>query len=218
MLSSAWPLFGLLLETPRLTLRPPTDDDFPGLLAAIDAGIHDPEVMPFSIPWTDVEPEARRRAAVQHWWTERATWTPQSWQATFAVFLDDRPVGIQSLRGEQFSVLREVSTGSWLTQSVQGQGLGKEMRAAVLRLAFGGLGAEVARSAAYVHNKSSAAVSRALGYRENGRKREAPRGVPQVMVDYELTRDEWKAACSSWPPARISGLQPCLEMFGAAVA
>jgi RimJ/RimL family protein N-acetyltransferase len=214
MLSSVWPLFGLRIETPRLVLRLPTDGDFPGLLAAIDAGIHDPEVMPFQIPWTDMEPEVRQRGSVQHWWTQRATWTPAAWQAGFAVFLNDRPVGIQSVKGETFAVLREVSTGSWLTKSAQGQGLGKEMRAAVLQLAFAGLGAEVARSGAFLHNEASVGVSRALGYRENGRRRLAPRGAPQVMVDFELTRADWTARCSSWPQVRMSGLEPCLEMFG----
>lgn len=215
MLCSDWPLFALRLETPRLTVRLPTDDDFPGLLAAIDDGIHDPEVMPFSIPWTDLEPAARRRSALQHWWQERATWTPAAWRAGFAVFLDSRPVGIQSLHADTFAVLGEVSTGSWLTRSVQGQGLGKEMRAAVLQLAFEGLGAELARSGAFAHNDASISVSRALGYRENGRKRLAPRGVPQVMVEFELTREQWEARGESWPQVRISGLEPCLELFGA---
>jgi RimJ/RimL family protein N-acetyltransferase len=70
--SSHWPLFDLRLETERLVLRVPQDDDFPGLLDAVDAGIHDPEMMPFTVPWTDAEPEARRISAVQHWWGNRA--------------------------------------------------------------------------------------------------------------------------------------------------
>jgi RimJ/RimL family protein N-acetyltransferase len=218
MLSSVWPLFELRIETPRLLLRVPGDRDLPGLLSAIDAGIHDPEVMPFQIPWTDLEPEARRRSAVQHWWSERAMWTPEDWQASFAVFLDGRPVGIQTIGAKAFAMLGEVSTGSWLTSLVQGKGLGKEMRAAVLQLAFEGLGAELARSGAFTHNEASIGVSRALGYRENGRKRLAPRGAPQVLVEFELSRHEWMARCSSWPQARISGLEPCLEMFGPAVS
>jgi len=56
-----WPLFDLRLETSRLVLRPNRDDDFPGLLEPIDVGIHDPEAMPFSQPWTDVEPTLRNR-------------------------------------------------------------------------------------------------------------------------------------------------------------
>jgi RimJ/RimL family protein N-acetyltransferase len=42
--------------------------------------------------------------------------------------------------GRDFAVLREVHTGSWLGQRYQGQGLGTEMRSAVLHLGFAGLG------------------------------------------------------------------------------
>jgi len=59
--SSFWPLFELELRTSRLVLRPPRDEDFEGLLQAIDEGIHAPESMPFSQPWTDAEPTAKRQ-------------------------------------------------------------------------------------------------------------------------------------------------------------
>jgi hypothetical protein len=55
-----WPLLSLVVRTPRLELRLPREEEFPGLVELVDAGIHDPETMPFFIPWTDVEP--RRRA------------------------------------------------------------------------------------------------------------------------------------------------------------
>jgi len=57
-LAGVWPLFGLSIATPRLTLTPVRDDQLPGLADAILAGIHDPSVMPFSIPWTDAPREA----------------------------------------------------------------------------------------------------------------------------------------------------------------
>lgn len=213
MTSDFWPLFGLKLVTRRLVLRPPTDDDFPGLLDSIDEGIHDPGTMPFSIPWTDAEGTVRRVGSVQHWWSQRASWSVDDWHLGMAVFDAGRPVGVQSLLGKRFQVLKEVSTGSWLTASAQGQGFGREMRAAVLQLAFEGLGAEIARSAAFLDNPASQAVSRAIGYRENGRHREAPRGVPKEMLAYELTREEWKEASRAFEPAEIVGLDKCMHMF-----
>ena len=42
--------------------------------------------------------------------------------------------------------MRTVGTGSWLGRPYQGRGIGKEMRGAVLALAFDGLGAEVAET------------------------------------------------------------------------
>jgi hypothetical protein len=48
-------------------------------------------------------------------------------------------VGSQGIGGRDFAVLREVHTGSWLGLRYQGQGIGTQMRAAVLHLAFEGL-------------------------------------------------------------------------------
>ncbi|HVF20542.1 MAG TPA: GNAT family N-acetyltransferase, partial [Mycobacteriales bacterium] len=135
-MTTYWPLFGLTITTPRLVLRPPTDDDFPELLAAIESGIHDPAVMPFSVAWTDKPKAERERESVQWWWRQRADWKPEDWSLPLGVFLEGRAVGMQDVNGKQFSLLRVVETGSWLTREVQGQGLGKEMRAAALQLAF----------------------------------------------------------------------------------
>lgn len=212
--SSYWPLFDLEVRTDRLLLRPPRDDDLPGLLDAIDEGIHEPEVMPFSQPWTDAEPTSRRRGTAQYFWTSRATWRTDKWDLPFAVFHEGRAIGVQSIFARQFPVFREVASGSWLCQSAQGRGYGKEMRSAVLQLAFEGLNAVIARSGAFAHNQSSAGVSKALGYRENGTGREAPRGEPQVMVHYELTREQWLSQRDALPRAEVVGLDQALPMFG----
>ena len=47
MIETYWPLFGLRLRTPRLTLRLPTDDDLARLAQFVERGIHDPATMPF---------------------------------------------------------------------------------------------------------------------------------------------------------------------------
>jgi RimJ/RimL family protein N-acetyltransferase len=211
---SYWPLFDLRLATERLVLRAPTDDDLPPMLDAIDAGIHDPESMPFSIPWTDAEPAERRLSSAQFVWGARANWAPDDWSLPFAVFRDGRLIGIQGIVAKRFPVLREVETGSWLTRAEQGQGFGKEMRCAVLQFAFECLDADIARSAAFVDNPASAAVSRAIGYRENGRSREAPRGLPKERVNFELTRHEWLERRDALPRATIAGFDTARSMFG----
>ena len=210
---SYWPLFDLKLETPRLILRPLCDSDFAGLLDAIDAGIHDPEVMPFFQPWTDAEPALLRRASVQHWWANRANWKANDWHLEFLVISNDCPIGIQELFAKDFPVLREVATGSWLSRPYQGLGFGKEMRTAVLHLAFECLGAVIARSGAFLDNPASAGVSRALGYRENGSYRQAPRGRPKVAVNFELSRNEWSSRRDTLPPVEVMGVEQALEMF-----
>ena len=78
------------------------DDDFAGLLDAIDAGIHDPETMPFCQPWTDTEPALRRRKSAQFWWRKRANWRADDWHLELAVIFNDRPIGIQDLSAKDF--------------------------------------------------------------------------------------------------------------------
>jgi len=96
----------------------------------------------------------------------------------------------------------------------QGKGIGTEMRAAVLHLAFAGLGAEHARSDAFDDNPASLGVSRKLGYTDDGIDRLVVRGKPVVSQRLRLDRSTWEATHTV--PVTIGGLQPCLHMFGLA--
>lgn len=213
---SHWPLFGLRVRTPRLELRVGTDEDLQALADLAAEGVHDPQTMPFATPWTDAEPAARARATMQWQWRSRAVWAPEAWALELVVLADtpDGPtvVGTQGMVGKDFAVLREVGTGSWLGRRYHGQGIGTEMRAAVLHLAFVGLGAKYARSEAFDHNAASLGVSRKLGYRENGTELVAVRGQPETNVRLRLDRATWER--QSRVDVRIEGLEPCLEMFG----
>jgi RimJ/RimL family protein N-acetyltransferase len=209
---SHWPLFDLRIRTPRLEVRLPTDEDLSDLNALADGGIHDPASMPFSIPWTDTPAPRRHLDSLQWWWAARANWGPDDWRFTGAVFVDGALVGVQELMAKRFAVLRTVESGSWLGRAHQGQGLGKEMRAAILHLAFDALGAAEAYSGAFEDNAPSLATSRSLGYVDNGRHWELRRGQPAVIVDLRLDR-------CTWLPTRrddieIEGLDGCREMFG----
>ena len=51
-MSSIWPFFGLRIRTPRLELRYPSDGDLLAVAALAAEGIHEPDTMPFSVPWT----------------------------------------------------------------------------------------------------------------------------------------------------------------------
>src|SRR5207237_8262316 len=163
-----WPLFGLRIMTPRLSLRYPADEDLDALNQVVSKGIHDPDVMPFEIPWTDDPPDVRPRNSLQFWWGLRARWKPSQWGLTMLVEEREIVVGVQDLIGAEFAVTRQVATGSWLGKAYQGRGIGKEMRAGIAQLAFAGLGAQRATSEAFEDNAASLAVSRALGYVENG--------------------------------------------------
>ena len=190
-LEDAWPLFRLRLRTPRLELRPVRDDDLGPLVDAALAGIHDPGVMPFAAPWTDAEPDVLRRGLLQHQWRQRAELAPEDWTLIFTILHEGVPIGVQDVRGHRYPTRRTISTGSWLTRSKQGLGLGREMRVAALLWAFDHLGAEVAETSAADWNHASQGVSRSLGYRDNGLGRiEARPGQMELDVRFRL-EPEW---------------------------
>lgn len=170
-----WPLFGLRLLTPRLELRPLRDTDLPGLVEAALAGIHEPDRMPFAVPWTEAEPQQLAQSMAQFHWHHRAGVGRDKWGISFAVLRDGVPLGIQDMDASGFADRRTVDTGSWITRSAQGGGLGTEMRHAVLGFAFDHLGAEWAESSAAEWNEPSLGVSRKVGYERNGASRVSPR-------------------------------------------
>jgi len=207
-LEDVWPLFALRLVTPRLVLRPVRDDDLPGLVEAALAGIHEPDRMPFGVPWTDEAPERLARSFAAFHWGVRARMTRENWGVSFAVLRDGVPIGIQDLTARSFAARRTVETGSWLTASAQGQGLGTEMRAGLLLFAFDDLGAQWAESSAAAWNAPSLAVSSRLGYERNGVSRAQTRPgevVDEVRVrvaSEQFRRPDWELVTHGVASAR----------------
>lgn len=207
-----WPLFGLRIRTPRLELRPPTDADLAALIELIEGGIHPPEEMPFSVPWTELARPELQRTSLQYHWRLRAEWTPEGWHLPFGVWEAGCLVGQQDVQARDFGVRRTVETGSWIGREHQGRGIGKEMRAAVLHLAFAGLGAQRAETEAFVDNPASLAVTRSLGYEPNGDGIHNRKGEPTPMVRFALSRERWEHGRRD--DISIDGLDACLPMFG----
>lgn len=212
MLSRFWPLADLRLRTPRLELFLPSLEQLADLADLAAEGIHDPAFMPFLQPWSDESPEQRARGTMQYHWGQWAAWTPQRWNLELVVARDGVVVGTQGVGGNDFAVLREVYTGSWLGRKYHGDGIGTEMRAAVLHLAFAGLDAQWANSGAFADNAPSLGVSRKLGYAENGVTRRVRRGEPADEVGLRMSRADWERHRRT--PVEIEGLEPCLPLFG----
>jgi RimJ/RimL family protein N-acetyltransferase/ribosomal protein S18 acetylase RimI-like enzyme len=202
------PLTRLRVRTPRLELRLGTDTELRELGRVAMAGIHDPDVMPFEFPWTDSVTE---ESVLEFHREQLRVFTPEDWQLALVVFYRGRPIGIQSVGAERFAETRRVSTGSWLGKDWQGQGLGTEMRSAVLQLAFGGLAADVAVSGAIAGNPPSLGVSRKLGYEVVGAHLVSPRGVPVEHTDLELRSEHFRSPV----PVELIALAPLLPLFGA---
>lgn len=209
-----WPLFGLRIRTARLELRPLTDPELFELVAVARAGIHDPAEMPFLEPWTEAPSPDFEHGFLQYHWSTRANWRPDHWQLELGVWADGRPAGAQAISAGGFTSLRTCSTGSWLGRDFQGQGYGREMRAGVLAFAFDYLGAEWVTSAAFNDNAASAAISRSLGYVENGAERHAPRGQVREATRFLMTADAWRSR--ERPPIAVDGFDDCRPFFGLA--
>ncbi len=204
-------MFDIRLTTPDLELRHLTEADLAPLAAIIPA---DAEQDPALTTYDGLDPTGNRAAAVyQDYWRARAGWRPESWALGFGVFEGGELLGFQGLEGDDSATLRTVDSSSFLTGAARGRGLGKQMRAAVMALAFGPLGAQFAITSAWSDNHASLGVSRALGYVDNGVTTHRRGDVAGEMAHLRLTREQWMA--SGWPEqVTHTGVEECLVFFG----
>jgi RimJ/RimL family protein N-acetyltransferase len=214
--SAHWPLFGLRVTTPRLELRLPDETELSLLADLAAAGIVKPGTAPFAVRWPYLPPAERAQAFLQGQWRDRGSWSAASWSLDLAVFAGGAPVGVQEIGAEDFATLRQVSSFSWLGLRHHGQGFGTEMRAAMLYLAFAGLGAAEAISGAFADNAPSLGVSARLGYEPDGIERELAGGQVRTTRRLRLSRARWEQFRQV--PVTIAGLPLCRPLFGADLA
>ncbi|MFD1054911.1 GNAT family N-acetyltransferase [Terrabacter terrigena] len=182
------------MSTPTLELRGATDELLDQLAEVVREGRTHAEPPPYDDPMSfyEKDPDLRVAKWLRAVWRGRGRVEPEAWRLYFVVMVDGRPVGEQTLSGVDFATLGTVTTFSWLSTDLRGRGLGREMREAILHLAFGGLGAKEAASDAFVDNVGSNAVSRALGYEPNGSDWATRQGEPALLNRWRLTRDVWE--------------------------
>ncbi len=157
-----YPPLNVEVRPPRLTLAGASDELLERLVPLVRAGVAVAEPWPFDDPMSFYADSPEREWQwLRGTWAGRARVSPDSWRLYFAVLVDGEPVGMQDLIGKNFTRFGTVSSFSWLAPGSRGQGLGKEMRAAILHLAFAGLGAREAGSDAFVDNEASNRVSSA---------------------------------------------------------
>ena len=206
------PLAVLRVRTPRLELRLGTHAEVLALAELAAAGIHPPGEMPFASAWTDGAgtPGFVERFATFHE-DQLAGWTPDDWTLNLLVWEGDTLAGTQGVSGAQFATKRTVATGSWLGHGHQGRGVGTEMRAAVLELAFVWLGAEAATSSWMKGNDASRRVSEKLGYEVVEETTQSPRPGESVRA-WNVRRE--RAGWRSPVPVTVDGIEPSLPLFG----
>lgn len=206
------PMLGLRIIAGPLELRGITDDDLPALCDLAAAGIHDADRMPFFFPWTDAPAEELLRNTAQYHWRTRADFSPAAWALHLGVWRDGELVGTQGLETKDFLVTRTGETGSWLGRAFQGQGIGTAMRQVICAFAFEHLDAAEVTSAAFVDNPASIAVSRKVGYADNGVRRlrrrdgELAHNLGLVLTPETFIRGEH--------PLRVEGLSAFRRSIG----
>lgn len=212
-ITDVWPLFGLRVTTPRLTLAYPTDEMIVGLVEVADRGIHPEGENPFSSNWSALPEDERAVSIAQYRWSCRGTHRPDDWHLPFAIVIDGEVAGSQDLFGKNFAATRIAGSGSFLGEKHQGKGYGTEARRAVLYLLFEGLGAEIAQTDAWASNERSIRVTERLGYVPNGRSiRLHSDGDGRPEVHYRLDRAVWEKTRPD--DIEIDGLEPCLPLLG----
>ncbi|MFC1435467.1 GNAT family N-acetyltransferase [Streptacidiphilus sp. N1-3] len=189
---SAYPPLNVQVHTPRLSLLGATDELLTRLLPTVRKGVATEPPWPFDDPMSLYQEGPEREWAwLRAVWSGRGRVTAGFWRLYFVVVVDDEPVGMQDLIGTDFAAFGTVDSFSWLSPGLRGRGLGREMRQAVLHLAFDGLGAREANSDAFVDNHASNRVSEAVGYLPNGVTWATRRGESAELNRWRLTRDQW---------------------------
>ncbi len=208
-----WPLFDLRIANGPVTLRAMTEADLDTLAESLP---DDLEQNPGATRYPGLPDSANRRiVACQEYWSAWGTWSTDAWNLRFVTILDGEIIGSQSLEGTDFVRLRVVDTASYLAPEMRGHGYGKAMRRAVLALAFGEMGAEMAITSAWHDNHASLGVSRAMGYEPNGEARHAREDHVDRMVHLRLMRETWLASGQADGIA-IEGFDACRPFFGLA--
>ena len=204
-------MFDMRLSTSELELRHLTEPQLAELAAIVPA---DAEQDPSLTTYAGLDAAINRGVALhQEYWRGRGAWSPESWALSFGVFHGGELVGHQGLEGEHFPTLRTVDSSSFLAPAARGRGWGKQMRAAVLTLAFGPLAARFAITSAWSDNHASLGVSRSLGYVDNGVTAQQRGDVAGEMTHLRLSREAWLE--SGWPQqVHVSGVAECLAFFG----
>ncbi|MFL6136519.1 MAG: GNAT family N-acetyltransferase [Frankiaceae bacterium] len=201
------------VHAPRLSLLGATDDLLRELVPAVRKGVATAPPWPFDDPMSLYKDNPDREWAwLRGIWAGRAKVSDSFWRLYFVVVVDDEPVGMQDLIGTSFSAFGTVETFSWLSTGARGHGLGKEMRQAVLHLAFDGLGARQADSGAFVDNHASNRISQALGYAPNGVDWSTRRGDAAEVNRWRLTRERWLDGRRD--DIELVGVAECLPVLG----
>lgn len=189
----SWPPAGVRARAGDLELRW-LDDSLLVTLADLAArGVHDPDRMPFAVPWTRGDADTVVRRLLSYQWHARSQIGPDQFMLELGVLVDGILVGVQGASADDWSVHHRAGTGSWLGIEHQGRGIGTRMRALMLFALFDGLGAQEVTSGAFADSPASNAISRRVGYLPAGTTTVVRENAATPHHDYSMTRDRFEA-------------------------
>ena len=207
--ATALPLLGLRITAGPVELRGITDDLIGPLADVAIKGVHDPDFMPFTVPWSVKSADELPRSLAQFHWGQRARFSAENWGMDLAVFFNGELVGSQGFHAQDFLVTRIGETGSWLGRQFHGHGIGTVMRKVICAFVFDHLDAQLITSSAFTDNPASLAVSRKCGYTANGvsvlKRMDKPATLQRIILEPgNLVRYEHKLAVEGLPEFRRS--------------
>jgi RimJ/RimL family protein N-acetyltransferase len=211
-LSGLWPLFALVIETPRLVLQLPCEADLVALARAARA-IQPAGETPFQLPWLYAPSPDVERALLQRHWRALAHWRPDSWHLLLAIYLDGEPIGVQEMWATEYGVTRSAGVGTWLALAHQRHGLGREALAGARALAFDWLGADEIHAEYLDGNLAAEAVCDRLGLGPNGQRIVTRDGAARLEHRRRLTRAAW-STLPARPTIAVRGFDGCASLLG----
>lgn len=218
-LIEAFPVLGLRVTAGPIELTGADDDTLIALANLAFEGIHASDALPFLQPWTLRPAGDFERNFVQYHWGVRSRFAPEAWSLELAVRYEGELVGMQGVGTEDFLLMRTGETGSWLGRRYQGRGIGTLMRQAMCAFLFDHLDFSEITSAAFSDNPASQAVSRKVGYRDNGANRKLrPRTATAAEPGQEVATERRFVLAPSdlvrGPELSVEGVEPLRRLIG----
>jgi len=212
-LTDLWPLFGLEIQTERLRLVVPSDEQLVDLTRLFDQ-IHDRSFLPFRTDWVGLPSPQRELQFLQYHWRTRAEWSLDSWHLMFAIEYEGELVGTHTLAGTRFPTLRSLTAGFWVAKPWRRCGIVSEARRALLQFSFETLQAENSLYAVRSDNEASLAVAAKFGYEANGTSPALYGEQIAEELSLRLTKNRWsKLKTGQEQSATIHGFEACLPFF-----
>lgn len=210
-LKIAYPQYRLIIKTPRLELKIPTELEILDLAKVAEEGIQIPDEPHFQDESLYNKPaEIIKLNLVESIIHNIQDWDKDNWQLPLGVFYENKPIGMQTIYAKQFPIARGFGCGYWIGLKYQGKGFGTEILKAILAFGFDGLNAREAYLGAWADNSASIHIMEKIGFIPNGEYWLERDGKATKDKRMRLPKEHW----NKQNDVVFEGLDSCTELFG----